>query len=221
MGSPDRRDRRRRAQPRPARRRLPSATTSRSPASRPSTTGASPSSRRYSSSKSPAAPITHRVLTRAADIRGMSVAEAKRGYPVKLRGIIMYYNPYNTNLVVQDDSAGIYVRVGNSQVPKLEAGQLIDLEGFTGPGDVVTVGHRAAHQGDRHRADAGADADGQSARACSPAPPTASGWRSPASSMPSSAATRARTSACGCTSSASRWPSPASRRCPRWPASPP
>ena len=69
----------------------------------------------------------------------MSVAEAKRGYPVKLRGIITYYNPYNTNLVVQDDSAGIYVRVGNSQVPKLETGQLIDLDGFTSPGDVAPV----------------------------------------------------------------------------------
>ena len=70
----------------------------------------------------------------------MSVAEAKRGYPVKLRGVVTYYNPYNTNLVVQDDSAGIYVRVGNSPMPPtLETGQLIDLDGFTGPGDVVPV----------------------------------------------------------------------------------
>ena len=69
----------------------------------------------------------------------MSVAEAKRGYPVKLRGIITYYNPYNTNLVVQDDSAGIYVRVGNSPIPKLQTGQLIDLDGFTSPGDVAPV----------------------------------------------------------------------------------
>ena len=86
-----------------------------------------------------AGPVPDRVLTQAADIRGMSVAEAKRGYPVKLRGIITYYNPYNTNLVVQDESAGIYVRVGNSPIPKLETGQLVDLDGFTSPGDVAPV----------------------------------------------------------------------------------
>ena len=66
-----------------------------------------------------AAPIAHRVLTQAAEIRAMSVAEAKRGYPVKLRAVVTYFNPYNTNLVVQDESAGIYVRVGNSPIPTL------------------------------------------------------------------------------------------------------
>ena len=106
-----------------------------------------------------AAPITHRVLTQAAEIRGMSVAEAKRGYPVKLRGVITYYNPYNTNLVVQDDSAGIYVRVGNSQVPTLEAGQLIDLDGLHRPRRCRAGDHRAAHQGDWPGAAAGGDAD--------------------------------------------------------------
>ncbi len=86
-----------------------------------------------------ALPVTHRVLTQAADIRNMSVSEAKRGYPVKLRAVVTYFNRYNTNLTIQDASAGICVRVGNSLVPPLEAGQLVELEGFTGPGDVVPV----------------------------------------------------------------------------------
>jgi signal transduction histidine kinase/DNA-binding response OmpR family regulator len=86
-----------------------------------------------------AIPITHRVLTQASEIRSMSVAEAKRGYPVKLRAVITYYNPNNANLNIQDGSAGIYVRIGNSPVPSLQNGQLIELEGFTGPGDVVPV----------------------------------------------------------------------------------
>jgi signal transduction histidine kinase/DNA-binding response OmpR family regulator len=86
-----------------------------------------------------AVPVTHRVLTRAADVRGMPVSEAKRGYPVRLTATITYYNPHNANLVVQDESAGIYVRVGNSPIPPLETGQRIELEGFSGPGDVVPV----------------------------------------------------------------------------------
>ncbi|MEO5823204.1 MAG: response regulator [Vicinamibacteraceae bacterium] len=84
-------------------------------------------------------PMTHRVLTQASDIRNMSVSEAKRGYPVKLQAVITYYDPHNTTLTIQDASAGIYVRVGNSPVPLLQSGQLVELEGFTGPGDVVPV----------------------------------------------------------------------------------
>jgi signal transduction histidine kinase/DNA-binding response OmpR family regulator len=80
-----------------------------------------------------------RLITRAADVRALSVADAKRGHPVRLRATITYYNPYNTNLVVQDASAGVYVRIDGSQTPSLETGQLIDLEGVTGPGDVVPV----------------------------------------------------------------------------------
>ncbi len=86
-----------------------------------------------------AVPVTHRVLTQASEIRSMSVADAKRGYPVRLRALVTYFNPTNTNLVVQDASAGIYVRVGNSPIPALATGQLIDLEGFSGPGDVAPI----------------------------------------------------------------------------------
>ena len=159
-------------------------------------------------------PITHRVLTQASEIRGMSVAEAKRGYPVKLRGVITYYNPHNTNLNIQDASAGIYVRVGNSPVPPLQTGQLIELEGFTGPGDVVPVITAPRIKVIGTAADAGADGHrpGAAVRRRRRLP-VAGGRR--ASSTPSSGATRAPTSACGCTSSASRWRFPASRRCPR------
>jgi signal transduction histidine kinase/DNA-binding response OmpR family regulator len=84
-------------------------------------------------------PQVPRVFTRAADIRAMSVAEAKRGYPVKLRAVVTYFNPSNSNLVIQDDTAGIWVRSDGGSAPPLETGQLIDLEGFTGTGDVVPV----------------------------------------------------------------------------------
>jgi len=86
-----------------------------------------------------ATPAAHQLLTQASDIRALSVSEAKRGYPVRIRGTVTYFNPYNTNLVVQDHTAGIYVRVGNSAIPALETGQLVELDGFTGPGDVVPV----------------------------------------------------------------------------------
>jgi signal transduction histidine kinase/CheY-like chemotaxis protein len=87
-----------------------------------------------------AAPVSHRVLTQAADVRNLPIAESKRGYPVHLRAIVTFYNKSNTNLVIQDPTAGIYVRVGDSPVPPdLAIGQLVDLEGFSGPGEFAPV----------------------------------------------------------------------------------
>jgi signal transduction histidine kinase/DNA-binding response OmpR family regulator len=86
------------------------------------------------------APAAHRLLTQAADVRNLPLNEAKRGYPVHLRAIVTFYNKSNTNLIIQDQSAGIYVRIGDAPVPPdLALGQLIDLEGFSGPGEFAPV----------------------------------------------------------------------------------
>jgi signal transduction histidine kinase/CheY-like chemotaxis protein len=86
------------------------------------------------------APVARRVLTQAADVRNLPLGESKRGYPVHLRAIVTYYNKSNTGLIIQDPSAGIYVRIGESPVPPdLAIGQLVDLEGFSGPGEFAPV----------------------------------------------------------------------------------
>ena len=73
-----------------------------------------------------------RVLTRAADIRTLSVSEANRNYPVRLRAIVTYYDPQGPDLFVQDESAGIWVDTETARLNvAVSAGDLVELTGVT------------------------------------------------------------------------------------------
>jgi signal transduction histidine kinase/CheY-like chemotaxis protein len=79
------------------------------------------------------------VLTTVHAVHRLPQHEAKRGYPVRLRAVVTYFNVNGQQLVIQDETAGIYVYVGDSRIPVLRVGQLIDLEGFSGPGDFAPI----------------------------------------------------------------------------------
>src|SRR4030095_15847820 len=74
------------------------------------------------------APINPQVpiLTNVAQVHGMSLAEAKRGYPVRLRALITYYEPKWDTLFIQDETGGTYVFPNDQPRPPYQAGQLID-----------------------------------------------------------------------------------------------
>jgi signal transduction histidine kinase/ActR/RegA family two-component response regulator len=78
-----------------------------------------------------------RVLERAGDIRALSPQEADRGLPVRLRAVVTYYDAVQTDLFVQDSSAGIYVELKSAVVKPdgLSQGQEIELTGITASGD--------------------------------------------------------------------------------------
>ena len=78
-------------------------------------------------------------LTRALDVHSLSETEARRGYPVHLDAVVTFFNPVGRNLVVQDDSDGIYVWVGTSVPPPLRAGQRVIIDGLSGPGDFAPI----------------------------------------------------------------------------------
>jgi signal transduction histidine kinase/DNA-binding response OmpR family regulator len=71
-------------------------------------------------------------LTRAIEIRRMSIADAKLGYPVRLKGVVTYYDPEEPDLFVQDATAGIWVNleIVKPNVP-VKAGDLVEVEGIT------------------------------------------------------------------------------------------
>ena len=73
------------------------------------------------------------VLTEAGAIRALSAEEAGRHYPVRLRAVVTYADPAWSMLFVQDGSGGVYV--DSQQVADLRAGDLIELEGSTDPGN--------------------------------------------------------------------------------------
>jgi PAS domain S-box-containing protein len=84
------------------------------------------------------------VLTHIEQIRQLTLEQAARGYPVRIRAVVTYYNPTGPtflgrdaymsaatpDLFVQDSTAGIWVNVPKG-APPLEAGQLVDMEGVT------------------------------------------------------------------------------------------
>jgi PAS domain-containing protein len=74
------------------------------------------------------------ILTRVAQIRALSAAEAKRKYHIRLEGVITYTAPEYRVTFFQDDSAGIFLFIGQSD-SQPGAGSLVSVEGNTTPGD--------------------------------------------------------------------------------------
>ena len=78
------------------------------------------------------------VLTRAEQIRQMDPEEAARGYPVKIRGVVTDDVPA-PDFFVQDGTAGIYVEGSLSATFVHHWGDLVEVEGVTGPGKFAPV----------------------------------------------------------------------------------
>src|SRR5712692_7906325 len=72
------------------------------------------------------------VITSALAIRKMSLRQAKQGYPVRLKGVITFYDPEQPDLFVQDPSSGIWI---NTEIVKpnvpIRVGDLVEVEGVT------------------------------------------------------------------------------------------
>jgi PAS domain S-box-containing protein len=77
------------------------------------------------------------ILTTAAEVRNLTVAQAERHYPVKLRGVVTFYDDALFSRFIQDETAGIYLNESN--VPALFPGQLVEVEGFTSPGEYAPI----------------------------------------------------------------------------------
>src|SRR5262249_54342217 len=77
-------------------------------------------------------------LTHAEDIRRLTPEEAAKGYPVLIRGVITMDAP-TPDFFVQDKTAGIYVEGNNSSRYPHVLGEVVEIEGVTGPGKFAPV----------------------------------------------------------------------------------
>ncbi len=78
-------------------------------------------------------------LTRVEQIRKLSADQANRRYPVRLRGVVTYFDRNRPNVFVQDETGGIWVQWPQNG-PALRAGQRVLLRGVTGqPGFAPSV----------------------------------------------------------------------------------
>ncbi len=80
------------------------------------------------------------VLTTVRQVKELSEDQARRTYPVHLRAVVTYHNPLVVNTFVQDETGGIFVMFFPGQPqPTLAAGDLAEVEGFSGPGQFAPV----------------------------------------------------------------------------------
>ncbi len=71
-----------------------------------------------------------KVLTRTTDVRALSAAEAKKGFPVRVRGVVTYLDPTTTGFFIQDQFGGIWI-TRTPKLPEPAPGDLIEVRGIT------------------------------------------------------------------------------------------
>ncbi len=77
------------------------------------------------------------VLTQVDQIKRLSALEAGRNYPVRIRGVVTYYDPEWSMLFLQDTTAGVYVEAKGKFEVKF--GDEVEVEGVSGPGAFAPV----------------------------------------------------------------------------------
>jgi signal transduction histidine kinase len=77
-------------------------------------------------------------LRTAASVRGLTFAEAQQHTPVKLRGVVTFFDETLYSRFIQDETAGIYLRE-STNTPPLRAGQLVEVEGTASPGEYAPI----------------------------------------------------------------------------------
>jgi signal transduction histidine kinase/CheY-like chemotaxis protein len=86
--------------------------------------------------------IAPEVLTEVRQFHRLTALEARREYPLHVRGTVTYFDPLTHNMFVQDRTAGTYVFTNGIQgLPAMRAGDDVDITGVTFPGDFApTIG---------------------------------------------------------------------------------
>ncbi len=82
-------------------------------------------------------------LTLAHQVHSLTAAEASKGYPIHLRGVVTYYDPYLDNrqiiLFIHDASGSMFASVPKASAEFTPAGTFVDLHGTSGMGDFAPI----------------------------------------------------------------------------------
>ena len=88
------------------------------------------------------------VLTNLSQLRALSRAEAKRGYPVRIQGVVTYTEASWRAAMVQDATAGAYIYFDETKFD-VGPGDLVSVEGLSDPGrfNPIVVGPKVTKLG--------------------------------------------------------------------------
>ena len=91
--------------------------------------------------RSQSASLPTLTTTRAA--HQLTIAEAKRAYPVLLHAVVTYYDPYidprRPAFFVEDSTGGVFVALSVTPAVPLKIGELVEVKGTSGAGDFAPI----------------------------------------------------------------------------------
>jgi hypothetical protein len=74
------------------------------------------------------------VLTQADQVNGLTIEQAKAGYPIDIRGVVTFADVKLGHLFVQDSTAGTFIYFDPTGLePELRAGQTVEVMGISTP----------------------------------------------------------------------------------------
>src|ERR1035438_6772801 len=85
-------------------------------------------------SAEPNPPNQPHLLRTVAQVRALTLEQARQKYPIHLKGVITYRSPEYQVTFFQDATAGIYVFDQQSDL-QIPAGSLVEVDGNTTPGE--------------------------------------------------------------------------------------
>jgi PAS domain S-box-containing protein len=77
------------------------------------------------------------LLQAVRDVRNLPIEKARKAQPVRLTAVVTYYDREWNNLFIQDATNGIYVHA--EKVLPIQMGDLVELTGFSGPGEFAPI----------------------------------------------------------------------------------
>lgn len=77
-------------------------------------------------------------LRTVAEVRNLSPQQARGQLPVRLKAVVTFWDNDLYSRFVQDTTAGIYIGE-NTNLPALKPGQMVEIEGVTGPGEYAPI----------------------------------------------------------------------------------
>jgi diguanylate cyclase (GGDEF)-like protein len=87
------------------------------------------------------------VFTTARAAHQLTIEQAARAFPVRLRGVVTYYDPYidprRPAFFVSDASGAIFIALSTLPPSPFKAGDLVEVDGVTGAGDFAPIIDRA------------------------------------------------------------------------------
>jgi PAS domain S-box-containing protein len=77
-------------------------------------------------------------LRTAREVRDLTVEQAGKAVPVRLRGVVTFFDDQLFSRFIQDATAGIYLKE-STNTPLLQPGQMVEVEGVTSAGEFAPV----------------------------------------------------------------------------------